>query len=155
MAALVVGVVEDEKEEDEEACPPVKIPKLCSNGKSLRFSYLVEAPTSAQEILEGSLFGDIVVLVTRTKDESDGPSPIELVAALRFSGPTIHFVDEHYDTRRILAQSVVSVFPNDTPEDLAARVLQEEHRLYVEVVEEICEDRITWRQDGGPLIQAK
>ncbi|PON34031.1 Phosphoribosylglycinamide formyltransferase [Parasponia andersonii] len=78
-----------------------------------------------------------------------------IASGARFSGPTIHFVDEHYDTGRILAQRVVPVSPNDTPEDLAARVLQEEHRLYVEVVEAICEDRITWRQDGVPLIRRK
>lgn len=44
---------------------------------------------------------------------------------VRYSGPTIHFVDEHYDTGRILAQSVVPVLANDTAEELAARVLRE------------------------------
>lgn len=44
---------------------------------------------------------------------------------VRFSGPTIHFVDEHYDTGRILAQRVVPVLANDTAEELAARVLRE------------------------------
>lgn len=44
---------------------------------------------------------------------------------VRYSGPTIHFVDEHYDTGRILAQRVVPVLWNDTAEDLAARVLLE------------------------------
>lgn len=43
----------------------------------------------------------------------------------RYSGPTIHFVDEHYDTGRILAQRVVPVLPTDTADELAARVLQE------------------------------
>lgn len=43
----------------------------------------------------------------------------------RYSGPTIHFVDEEYDTGRILAQSAVRVIANDTPEDLAKRVLDE------------------------------
>ncbi|PNX57632.1 phosphoribosylglycinamide formyltransferase chloroplastic-like, partial [Trifolium pratense] len=69
----------------------------------------------------------------------------------RFSGPTIHFVDEHYDTGRILAQRVVPVLANDTAEELAAR----EHQLYVEVAEALCEDRIVWRKDGVPLIQSK
>lgn len=44
---------------------------------------------------------------------------------VRYSGPTIHFVDEHYDTGRILAQRVVPVLWSDTAEDLAARVLLE------------------------------
>lgn len=43
----------------------------------------------------------------------------------RYSGPTIHFVDEHYDTGRILAQRVVPVLANDTAEELAARVLHQ------------------------------
>lgn len=44
---------------------------------------------------------------------------------VRYSGPTIHFVDEEYDTGRILAQSAVRVVANDTPEELAKRVLHE------------------------------
>ncbi|KAL8461554.1 hypothetical protein ACS0TY_032875 [Phlomoides rotata] len=73
----------------------------------------------------------------------------------RYSGPSIHYVDEHYDTGRILAQRVVPVLAKDTAEDLAARVLHEEHKLYVEVCKALCEERITWREDGVPLIQSK
>lgn len=43
----------------------------------------------------------------------------------RYSGPTVHFVDEHYDTGRILAQRAVPVLADDGPEQLAARVLKE------------------------------
>ncbi|CAH8314231.1 unnamed protein product [Eruca vesicaria subsp. sativa] len=78
-----------------------------------------------------------------------------LASGARYSGPTIHFVDEEYDTGRILAQSAVRVVANDTPEELAKRVLDEEHKLYVEVVTAICEERIKWREDGVPLIQSK
>ncbi|ESQ33707.1 hypothetical protein EUTSA_v10008369mg [Eutrema salsugineum] len=78
-----------------------------------------------------------------------------LASGARYSGPTIHFVDEEYDTGRILAQSVVQVIANDTPDELAKRVLHEEHKLYVEVVAAICEERIKWREDGVPLIQSK
>ncbi|XP_038896301.1 phosphoribosylglycinamide formyltransferase, chloroplastic [Benincasa hispida] len=73
----------------------------------------------------------------------------------RFSGATIHLVDEHFDTGRILAQRVVPVLANDSAEDLAARILKEEHRLYVEVVAALCDERIIWRADGVPLIQSK
>lgn len=73
----------------------------------------------------------------------------------RFSGATIHLVDEHFDTGRILAQRVVPVLSNDSAEDLAARVLKEEHRLYAEVVAALCDERIIWRSDGVPLIQSK
>lgn len=44
---------------------------------------------------------------------------------VRYSGPSVHFVDEHYDTGRILAQKVVPVLANDTAEELAARVLHQ------------------------------
>ncbi|MED6218325.1 Phosphoribosylglycinamide formyltransferase (GART) [Stylosanthes scabra] len=78
-----------------------------------------------------------------------------IASGARYSGPTIHFVDEHYDTGRILAQRAVPVLANDTAEELAARVLKEEHRLYVETVEALCEERIVWRDDGVPLIRSK
>lgn len=73
----------------------------------------------------------------------------------RYSGPTVHFVNEHYDTGRTLAQRVVPVLANDTAEQLAARVLHEEHQVYVEVVSALCEDRIVWRADGVPLIRSR
>ncbi|XP_022155077.1 phosphoribosylglycinamide formyltransferase, chloroplastic [Momordica charantia] len=78
-----------------------------------------------------------------------------IASGARYSGPTIHFVDEHFDTGRILAQRVVPVLANDAAQDLAARVLKEEHCLYVEVVAALCEERIVWREDGVPLIQSK
>jgi phosphoribosylglycinamide formyltransferase 1 len=46
------------------------------------------------------------------------------------SGVTVHLVDEEYDHGKILEQVKVPVLPDDTPETLAARVLDEEHRLY-------------------------
>lgn len=78
-----------------------------------------------------------------------------IASGARYSGPTIHFVDEEYDTGRILAQRVVPVCAFDTPEELGARVLHEEHQLYVDVVAALCEDRIIWRGDGVPLIRSK
>ncbi|KAK6154609.1 hypothetical protein DH2020_008857 [Rehmannia glutinosa] len=78
-----------------------------------------------------------------------------IASGARYSGPTIHYVDEQYDTGRILAQRVVPVLANDTAEELAARVLHEEHQLYVDVAAALCEERITWREDGVPLIQSK
>ncbi|KAL0363165.1 UNVERIFIED_CONTAM: Phosphoribosylglycinamide formyltransferase, chloroplastic [Sesamum calycinum] len=83
------------------------------------------------------------------------PSLLPAFGGKGYSGPSIHYVDEHYDTGRILAQRVVPVLANDTAEELAARVLHEEHKLYVEVSAALCEERITWREDGVPLIQSK
>ncbi|MCL7028843.1 hypothetical protein MKW94_029414 [Papaver nudicaule] len=78
-----------------------------------------------------------------------------IASGARYSGPTVHYVDEHFDTGRILAQRVVPVLASDTAEELAARVLREEHQLYVEVTKALCEDRIIWRDDGVPLIQSR
>ncbi|KAL6542936.1 Phosphoribosylglycinamide formyltransferase (GART) [Orobanche hederae] len=78
-----------------------------------------------------------------------------IASGARYSGPTIHYVDEQYDTGRILAQRVVHVLAEDTAEELAARILHEEHKLYVDVAAALCEERITWREDGVPLIRSK
>ena len=46
------------------------------------------------------------------------------------SGATVHFVDERYDTGSVLLQRRIPVLRTDTPETLAARVLEIEHELY-------------------------
>ena len=53
-----------------------------------------------------------------------------LAAGVRFSGCTVHFVRAEVDAGPIIVQGVVPVHPDDTPESLAARVLQAEHRCY-------------------------
>ncbi|GAB2212696.1 hypothetical protein Drorol1_Dr00020677 [Drosera rotundifolia] len=78
-----------------------------------------------------------------------------IASGARYSGATIHFVNEEYDKGKILAQRVVPVLASDSPEDLAARVLKEEHRLYVQVAATMCEGRIVWREDGIPLIRSR
>lgn len=68
------------------------------------------------------------------------------------SGATVHLVDEDYDTGPIVAQESVDVRPSDTAEDLAARVLQVEHRLYPAVVAAFAEGRVS-RQGNTVTIQ--
>lgn len=65
-----------------------------------------------------------------------------LAAGERESGASVHLVDEAYDHGTVLAQRRVPVLAGDTAEMLAARVLAEEHRLLVEVVEGIETGRI-------------
>ncbi|CEP67590.1 Phosphoribosylglycinamide formyltransferase [Moorella glycerini] len=62
---------------------------------------------------------------------------------VKFSGCTVHFVDAGTDTGPIIAQAVVPVRDDDTPETLAARILVEEHRLYPEVIKWLAEGRVT------------
>ena len=57
-----------------------------------------------------------------------------LASGARESGATVHLVDEVYDRGAILAQRRVPVLPGDTPDRLAARVLEIEHRLLPAVV---------------------
>lgn len=61
---------------------------------------------------------------------------------VRFSGCTVHFVDEGVDTGPIILQAVVPVEQDDTPETLAARILVEEHRLYPEAIRLYAEGRL-------------
>ena len=71
-----------------------------------------------------------------------------LESGARLSGPTVHFVDEEYDRGTILAQWPVPVLPGDSPESLAARVLQVEHRLYPLAADHLCRALIEGREPG-------
>ncbi len=66
-----------------------------------------------------------------------------LSAGEHVSGATVHVVDEAYDHGPILAQEEVPVIPGDTPETLAARVLEVEHRIYPDVIGRIASGEIT------------
>ncbi|MBD3332402.1 phosphoribosylglycinamide formyltransferase [candidate division GN15 bacterium] len=60
-----------------------------------------------------------------------------LAAGETESGPTVHLVDEIYDNGRILEQVRVPVESDDTPDSLAARVLEQEHKLYPRVLSKL------------------
>jgi phosphoribosylglycinamide formyltransferase 1 len=53
---------------------------------------------------------------------------------VKYSGCTVHFVDEGCDTGPIIIQAVVSVMDNDTEEILSARILEKEHKIYPEAI---------------------
>lgn len=53
-----------------------------------------------------------------------------LAAGVKSHGATVHFVEADMDSGAIIAQSEVPVLAGDTPETLAARVLEVEHRIY-------------------------
>jgi phosphoribosylglycinamide formyltransferase 1 len=61
---------------------------------------------------------------------------------VKFTGATVHFVDENLDAGPIIAQAVVPIEDDDTPETLAARILREEHRIYTEAVRLVLEGRV-------------
>lgn len=53
---------------------------------------------------------------------------------VKWTGCTVHFVDETLDGGPIIAQRIVPVFDEDTEETLAARILEQEHQLYAEAL---------------------
>jgi phosphoribosylglycinamide formyltransferase 1 len=61
---------------------------------------------------------------------------------VKVSGATVHFVDEDYDTGPIILQKFVPVMFADTADMLADRVLQEEHRAYVEAIQLFAQSRL-------------
>ena len=61
---------------------------------------------------------------------------------VKVSGCTVHLVDEGVDTGPIILQAAVEVHEDDTEETLAARILEHEHRLYVEAIRLFAERRL-------------
>jgi phosphoribosylglycinamide formyltransferase 1 len=70
----------------------------------------------------------------------------------KFSGCTVHFVDENLDAGPIILQAAVPIADDDTEATLSARVLQEEHRLYSEAVRLVLEGR--YRIEGRRVLIA-
>ncbi|KPL19871.1 MAG: phosphoribosylglycinamide formyltransferase [candidate division Zixibacteria bacterium SM23_81] len=73
----------------------------------------------------------------------------------KFSGVTVHVVDEQYDHGPIVAQRVVPVMDDDTPEILARRVLVQEHQIYKEVIQLFAEHRVRIHDRRTRILPAK
>jgi phosphoribosylglycinamide formyltransferase-1 len=65
-----------------------------------------------------------------------------LAHGVKVSGCTVHFVTEGVDEGPIIVQAAVPVLEDDTPETLAARILQEEHKIYPKAVQLYAEGRL-------------
>ncbi|MDH7499404.1 MAG: phosphoribosylglycinamide formyltransferase [candidate division NC10 bacterium] len=61
---------------------------------------------------------------------------------VKFSGCTVHFVDEGMDTGPIIIQAIVPVLDGDDEEALAARILRFEHQIYPKAIQLIAEGRL-------------
>jgi phosphoribosylglycinamide formyltransferase-1 len=61
----------------------------------------------------------------------------------RVAGCTVHFVDEGCDTGPVIVQAAVPVLDSDTEETLAARILQQEHRVYPRAVQWFAQGRLS------------
>ncbi len=78
------------------------------------------------------------------------PQRQALEHGVKFSGCTVHFVDETLDAGPIIMQAVVPIEDRDTPDTLAERILREEHRIYTEAVRIVLEGR--WRMEGRRVL---
>lgn len=67
-----------------------------------------------------------------------------LADGAREHGCTVHFVTAGMDEGPIIAQARIPVLPDDTPETLAARVLEQEHRLYPEALAQLCRGEVSY-----------
>ena len=61
---------------------------------------------------------------------------------VKVAGCTVHFVDESLDCGPIILQRCVEVKEDDTPDTLADRILEQEHKIYPEAVRLFCENRL-------------
>lgn len=72
---------------------------------------------------------------------------------VKFSGCTVHFVDDGLDSGPILKQAVVPVLDGDTAESLSARILEQEHRIYTEAIALVLSGR--YRIEGRRVIETR
>jgi phosphoribosylglycinamide formyltransferase-1 len=70
------------------------------------------------------------------------PQRQALEHGVKFSGCTVHFVDEGVDSGPIILQSVVPLYDSDDEETLSRRILEQEHLIYPRAVQLMVEDRL-------------
>lgn len=63
-------------------------------------------------------------------------------SSARISGATVHFVNEEYDRGLIIAQRCVDIQNVDSPEEIAAKVLEVEHQLLPWVIKKIAQQKV-------------
>jgi phosphoribosylglycinamide formyltransferase-1 len=71
---------------------------------------------------------------------------------VKFSGCTVHFVDEGMDSGPIIIQAVVPILDNDTEDSLSARILKQEHKIYSRAIQLFAEGRL--RVEGRRVLVA-
>ncbi len=73
-----------------------------------------------------------------------------LDAGVKITGCTVHFIVAELDSGPIIAQTAVPVLPGDTTQTLAARVLEEEHKLYPQALRLVAEKKV--RLENGRAV---
>ena len=77
-----------------------------------------------------------------------------IAAEEKKSGATVHFVDEEYDTGKILLQQSITLSTNETAETLAKKILALEHDLYFEALKKVMTSYIRERKNEPQLLEA-
>ena len=75
-----------------------------------------------------------------------------LRAGVKIAGCTVHYVSAEMDAGPIIGQAAVPVLAGDTPETLAARILEQEHKLYPECVRKIAKGEVRLNADGVAVL---
>ena len=70
---------------------------------------------------------------------------------VKFTGCTVHFVDENLDAGPVVQQAVVAILDEDTEATLSARILAEEHRIYSEAVKLVLSGK--WKIAGRRVLR--
>lgn len=74
---------------------------------------------------------------------------------VKYSGATVHFVDDSLDAGPIIIQEPVKVEDDDTPESLAAKILEVEHRIYPEAVRLLAQGRLRIERRRVKILKEK
>jgi phosphoribosylglycinamide formyltransferase 1 len=72
---------------------------------------------------------------------------------VKIHGCTVHFVTTDLDQGPIIIQAAVPVLRDDTEQTLAARVLREEHRIYVQAIRWLCKDKVILNEQGHTILR--
>ena len=73
-------------------------------------------------------------------------------SSAQVSGATVHFVDETYDTGRIIAQRCVDISDVESPDEIAERGLKIEHELLPLVIEKFAQNKIILVNDRVKIL---
>lgn len=73
-------------------------------------------------------------------------------AGMKVSGPTVHLVDDQYDHGSILLQQAVPIDDCRSPEEIAARILIEEHKIYPRAVGLLAQGRFCFEDGRARLV---
>ncbi len=127
-----------------DACLEAKVDWICLAG----FMRILRGPLL--EAFEGRILNIHPALLPSFPGLDSQTQAFEYGAKL--AGCTVHFVDAGVDTGPIVAQRAVAVLDEDSPQDLAHRILEQEHQIYPEALARLFNE--TWSRQGRRIVFA-